>query len=93
MESARQWYINLTVQFDPGLVAVACRRLRRTLDYADDCEAVTLSPWLSRHDRYDLDASAWMTLALLIADACDVDSVTLNAIAKSVQTEVQDVIF
>lgn len=90
--SGRQEYIRLCCKPESRLIHTACRRLARALNYADDRERVTLLCDIHPDHNYWATAHAWMTLAFLLADTCDIDSVTLNAIAKSVQTEVQDVI-
>jgi hypothetical protein len=91
--SVRQEYMRLCCKVDSNLIATACRRLRRVMDYADDQKAVTLLCDIPPDHNYFNSAHTWMAVALLLADTAEIDSVTLNSIANSVSKDTQNVLF
>jgi hypothetical protein len=91
--SARQEYVRLCCKVNPNLVAMACRRIQRVMDYADDQKTITLLCDIAPAHNYTDSAHVWMAVALLLADTAEIDSVTLNSIANSLSKDTQDVLF
>ena len=77
-------YIKPAVPADPALVAAALRKIATALDAGDDKrEIVFYSPISSSNDLVSY-MMAWSQAALIIADMADVDSVTLRAMAVTI---------
>jgi len=82
--------VNSALPPSPALIYAAIRHIRWVLDLVDDGRVAYLRPTLSLASSSDVEASAWMWACLLIADACDIDSMTLNSLASSVWRGAQD---
>jgi len=90
--SDRLRYIRPVTRADPSLVAAALRKVATALDSADDRQTFTLFASLTSSSEPADDMVAWSHAALLIADVADVDSLTLRAMAVSVDKGGQDVL-
>lgn len=86
---------NIYVQqaHDHESIARALLRIGRLLDDADEGKRVEAHPVLNPDDGWDRTATAWMIAAILIADRCEIDSMTLTAMAASVFKGEQDALF
>ncbi len=90
--SDRLRYIEPVTRAFPEGIAEALRRTATALDNADDRRGTHwYASLISSNDGGD-DALAWSQVALLIADVADVDSLTLRAMAISVDKGGQDVL-
>lgn len=78
---------------DHESIARALLRIGRLLDDADEGKRVEAHPVLNPDDGWDRTATAWMIAAILIADRCEIDSMTLTAMAASVFKGEQDALF
>jgi hypothetical protein len=91
--SDRQQYIKPALKAKPENIAIALRQIANMLDAADDRRKVTFYAGTPGADAVSQIALAWSQVALLIADACEVDSVTLRALAKTIDKGEQHVLW
>lgn len=83
--SLRTSFIHPKVKADPRRVAKNLRRIADVLDKADDARETDFYTGDLTDDNISMLAHAWAQTALIIADTCDVDSMTLRALALSIE--------
>lgn len=77
----------------PEAVAIALTTIQRALDAADDGVNLTVSAYLGFRFLAPDESAAWVAACLLIADKCDIDSMTLQALRTSIWKGAQDALF
>ncbi len=90
--SERQQYIKSSRAMDQLDTATALFMIADTLDMADDQKNMWVNPIHALNNDYMKMAYAWMWAAYLIADTCEMDSVTLRALANKIFKGVQGVL-
>lgn len=75
---------------DPELIYAAIQRARALTDRIDNGQDGYLHATLNSSSTGREDARAWAWACVLIIDVCEIDSMTLNALANSVWKGRQD---
>jgi len=78
---------------NPEHIYKALMTAATALDITDSGGIPYMSSWVSGADGTREDARAWMFACLLLMDRCDIDTVTVKAIANDVWKGVQDALY
>jgi hypothetical protein len=89
----RNAHVEPAVKVPPEAIAQAIASVASVLDIADYPSEVLCSAYLSAAGGTVEQGYAWMMAAILIADTCEIDGMTLRTLQNKVWKGCQDVLF